>query len=260
MAQAGSIDSSMVNVYTSANPLRIANNNKGIAAEIRIDSPPGAARSQSAGKRVEYWRAASRKRLMQGGLVAVVWESAASLDIFFGLITSSSDDIIDSTRRDKASLTVRVKFFDPTVNLRVMDWCEEGAQSKRRDKIMMIEASVMYESIRPFLEALQREPTAVPFQRLLVHGEHQRTPGLPGYVVAKQDFVWDLDCLVQPSPFKLTMNPRDRFSVLQARERLRNRSKLDRSQADAMIDCLTKEFCLIQGPPGTGKVCSSSTW
>jgi hypothetical protein len=37
---------------------------------------------------------------------------------------------------------------------------------------------------------------------------------------------------------------------------LREKSRLDVSQADAVIDTLTREVSLIQGPPGTGKVSS----
>ncbi|KAF8748917.1 P-loop containing nucleoside triphosphate hydrolase protein [Rhizoctonia solani] len=46
-----------------------------------------------------------------------------------------------------------------------------------------------------------------------------------------------------------TTNP---DSVANARNRLRN-SRLDPSQAEAVIDSLTREVSLIQGPPGTGK-------
>jgi hypothetical protein len=50
-----------------------------------------------------------------------------------------------------------------------------------------------------------------------------------------------------------TFDPADSTSVLSARETMREHSIFDGSQADAIIDVLTRSVALVQGPPGTGK-------
>jgi hypothetical protein len=259
MARAN-MDSTMVNIYTSVNPTRISTDKRGLGIEMTMDTPPGPGRLPSTGKRVEYWKTVSRKRLMQGGLVGMLWQSGKEIQIFFGLISSSADDLISSARQGNEFLRLRVKFFDPAVNLRVMEWCQLDQRDKRGLKILLMEAPVMYESIRPFLEALQREPTSFPFAQYLVHRQEGRDDGHlmqvspPRYTVTRPSFKWDLSCLFNGDEKSLQLDPSDPLSIQQARTVLRASSRLDSSQADAMVDSLTKEFCMIQGPPGTGKV------
>jgi hypothetical protein len=259
-AQISHMDSAMVNLYTSVNPSRITTDWRGISIELKMDTPPGSARVKSAGKRAEYWRAVSRKRLMQGGLVGLLWQTGTEIQLFFGLISSSSDDLISSVKQDSDSIRLRVKFFDPAINLRVMEWCQSEKKDRRGRQILLIEAPVMYESIRPFLQALQREPTAFPFAQYLVHRREHLAPGQPmtvsppHYTIDSPNFRWKLGCLFDGAHQALQLDPADLASVEESRDALKTASRLDISQADAMIDCLTKEFCLIQGPPGTGKV------
>lgn len=260
-AQVSHMDSAMVNLYTSVDLIRIATDKRGISIELKMDTPPGSARVKSAGKRAEYWKAVSRKRLMQGGLVCLLWKKANEILLFFGLISSSADDLLKSVRFDPESLSLRIKFFDPSINLKVMEWCQLDRRDRRAHTVLLIEAPVMYESIRPFLQALQREPTGVPFAQYLVHQREHHARGQPmqvnrpRYTIARPNFIWDLSCLFNETQDLPRMNPADPISVEQARLALKASSRLDGSQADAMVDCLTKEFCLIQGPPGTGKVC-----
>ena len=264
IAQISHMDSAMVNVYTSVNPFRIATDKRGISVELAMDTPPGAARVKSAGKRTEYWRAVSRKRLMQGGLVGLLWKNGNDSQLLFGLISSSADDLLSSARQDNETIRLRIKFFDPAINLKVMEWCQLEKRDRRGHTIMLIEAPVMYESIRPFLQALQREPTSFPFSQYLVHQNEHHIRGQsmqvnrPNYTIARPNFTWDLRCLLDGEENPARMDPADPISVEQARNMLKASSRLDGSQADAMVDCLTKEFCLIQGPPGTGKVCCLS--
>ena len=254
------IDSTMVNIYTSVNPTRISTDKRGLGIEMKMDTPPGPGRLPSTGKRVDYWKTVSRKRLMQGGLVGMLWQSGKEVQIFFGLISSSADDLISSARKGNQSLCIRVKFFDPSVNLRVIEWCQLEERDRHGRRILLIEAPVMYESIRPFLEALQREPTSFPFAQYLVHRQEDRDNGQlvqvspPRYTVTRPSFKWDLNCLFDGDETSLQLDPSDPLSIQQSRSVLRASSRLDSSQADAMVDSLTKEFCMIQGPPGTGKV------
>lgn len=255
------MDSAMINVYTSVNPTRISTDKRGLAIEMKMDTPPGPGRHKSIGKRVDYWKTVSRKRLMQGGLVGMLWQSGKEIQIFFGLISSSADDLISSVRKGDDSLCLRVKFFDPSINLRVIEWCQLSPQDRRGRRILLIEAPVMYESIRPFLEALQREPTSFPFAQYLVHHQaqvHDKDQLVhvspPRYTITRPSFKWDLRCLFNGDEHPPLLDPQDPSSIHHARSTLSASSRLDSSQADAVVDSLTKEFCMIQGPPGTGKV------
>lgn len=117
---------------------------------------------------------------------------------------------------------------------------------------LLIEATVMFAAVRPFLEALRVEPTSVPFMRYLVH----RPPGTlstmpiepPGYATLP-DFTFQLGSLfgADAGIDDLKLSVTDAESVRTARELLRAESCLDPSQADAVIDALTREVALIQG-------------
>ncbi|KIM23239.1 hypothetical protein M408DRAFT_332444 [Serendipita vermifera MAFF 305830] len=258
IAQFGQNDSVMVNIYTSFNPVRIATDKRGISIETTVDTPPGSARHTSIKERTEYWRAVSRKRLIQGGLVGLLWKNGADIRLFFGLISNSAEELIERIENgDDQSLHLRIKFFDPTADLTIMDRSQLTQRNLSNELLLLIEAPVMYESIRPFLSALQREPTSFPFSQYLAY--HKFSPGIqtesspPEYTTNNPDFEWNLGCLRDETQPPLFMNPTDQDSINRAREVLQSSSRLDVSQANAMIHCLTSEFCLIQGPPGTGK-------
>jgi len=261
-AQISRMDSTLVNLYTSVNPLRMATDRHGISIELTMDTPPGTGRVKSTQKRTEYWHSISRKRLMPGGLVGLLWQTNHDIQLFFGLISSTTNDLIDWVKKNSESLRLRIKFFDPAINLNVMEWCQLEERDRRGRKILLLEAPVMYESIRPFLQALQREPTSFPFSQYLAHSRGYQVHGQPiqvgrpRYTISQPNFAWSLDCLFDGAHPPLHLDPADPVSVEQSRSELKVSSRLDSSQADAMVDCLTKEFCLIQGPPGTGKVCS----
>ncbi|CCA73010.1 related to ECM32-DNA dependent ATPase/DNA helicase B [Serendipita indica DSM 11827] len=256
IAHSGGNDSVMVNLYTSVDPIKVVCDKRGISVAMSVATPPGPARATSIERRAEYWRYACRKRLMPGGLVALIWQTGQSVKIYFGLLSSTPDEIQTNARASSESLVIRVRFFDPIVNLKVMDWIQTSSRDRLQTRIFLVESPVMYESIRPFLEGLKREPTSVPFAQILVHGGHPRVAGLPRYIEADPQFSWDLKSLVRlehPDRPALRLNPRDPGSTENARQILCSHSRLDRSQVDAMVDCLTKSFVLIQGPPGTGK-------
>jgi hypothetical protein len=255
VAQTGQLDSVMIRLYTSVDPVRIAADKRGISVELMMDTPPGPARNDSATRRIEYWRAVSRKRLMQGGLIGVIWQTGQEIQLFFGLIASGAHEVQSSVEDNNESMRLRVKFFDPSILVKVMEWCQPAQRARRGTRILLIEAPVMYESIRPLLQALQREPTSFPFSQYLAHREYVggqlMQVACPRYTITRPDFAWDLRCLIGGNQPPLHLNPADPVSTAQARLALRTSSRLDTSQAEAMVDCLTREFSLIQGPPGT---------
>ncbi|KAF8639511.1 hypothetical protein AX17_001416 [Amanita inopinata Kibby_2008] len=256
----GAEDSLLFNVYTGVKAHSITPDPRGLSVNISFDAPPGRARQSGSQARVTFWESVSRKRMMQGGLVALVWSSKTrrNVDVYLGTIASSVKELTDSARQNSARVSARINFFDSEVEMRIL---EASRYPERRDEEkLLVEAPVMFEAIRPFLGALTREPEMIPFQEHLVHrppgffGTHEVKP--PRYA-ALPGFEYHLDCLFEPGTMEespeLTVSVNDIHSVENARRELKQGSRLDSSQVDAVIDALTKEVTLIQGPPGTGK-------
>ncbi|EJF65241.1 P-loop containing nucleoside triphosphate hydrolase protein [Dichomitus squalens LYAD-421 SS1] len=250
-------DTVLFNVYTNAEFLTIAPTQRGLTVGISIDAPPGRARASQAGSRAHFWESMSSKRLMQGGLVALIWQRGETIEVHLGTVASSLKDLTESAKQSADRVGIRLSFFSPEVELRILQELRLPAK-ERRSTMLLVEATVMFESVRPFLEALRVEPESVPFGRYLVHRPPKffetftiSPPAyatLPGYsfqlasLFPSESGVEDL---------KLIVN--DPTSIETARDVLKRSSRLDPSQADAMVDTLTREVSLIQGPPGTGK-------
>lgn len=253
------MDSVMFNVYTNVHFISLTPDRRGITVLLSVAAPPGGARSNQARARAAFWENMGGKRLLQGGLVALVWKSQTQTSIHLGIIASPLKDITDWVRRNDTSVGIRISFFDPAVELGVLQVLkrpELDAGSTR----LLIEAPVMFEAIRPFLEALRRVPESIPFSRYLVHRppEYLRNAVIdPPAYTKMPDFAFQLASLFPEAAGinDLKLSPSDSTSVDTARQMLRTSSRLDPSQADAVVEALTRELVLIQGPPGTGKVC-----
>ncbi|KAF8070666.1 hypothetical protein FPV67DRAFT_1488261 [Lyophyllum atratum] len=195
-------ESVMFNVYTGVKFSSLLPDRRGLSAT-----------------RKAFWEGMSGKRMIQGGLVALVWKSRAGLNVHLGVLASSVRDLADSVQTNPDRVSARVVFFDPHVELRILDVLQDPS-SQSDGTMIIVEAPVMFEAIRPFLEALRVEPESIPFSQYLL------APLFPA-----EAGVDDL---------KLYVNDPD--SV-----------RLDPSQVKAVVDALTREVALIQGPPGTGK-------
>ncbi|EJD52447.1 P-loop containing nucleoside triphosphate hydrolase protein [Auricularia subglabra TFB-10046 SS5] len=249
-------DNVMFSVYTDATFVDITASRRGLSAGIRFAAPP-AARVNNARTRAQFWEANAGKRLMPGALVALVWNSPAATTVHLGLVASSQRDIVESARNNKDNVTVRVAFFDSATDMRVLEELHGGGAGGRK---LLLETPVMYESIRPFLEALCKEPAMMPFARYLVHSTDGRLPDItPPAYARRPGFTFDLTSLLkppaegQPAHAKVPLNVNDPASVQIVRERMREDSILDPSQSTALVDCLEREIAMVQGPPGTGK-------
>ncbi|KAG2106489.1 hypothetical protein BD769DRAFT_1654653 [Suillus cothurnatus] len=255
--QADTQDSLMFNVYTGVDFESLVPDWRGISASIVIDTPPGRARSNNSHMRTSFWEGMSGKRLSQGGLIALVWQSGNDISVHLGVIASSLRDLTEYVKRDPDRVRLRIVFFDTKLELRILQELRNPQMSGQHIKLL-VESSVMFEAIRPFLEALKREPELVPFSRYLVH----RPPGAlntckvdPPRYSTMPGFAFNLSCLFpdKTDVEDLTLSVTDPQSIENARAELRRSSRLDPSQADAVVDALTREVSLIQGPPGTGK-------
>ncbi|KAG5648635.1 hypothetical protein DXG03_003246 [Asterophora parasitica] len=249
-------ESIMFNVYTGIKFSSLLPDRRGLSVSFSFDAPPGRARSPQSNARKAFWEGMSGKRMMQGGLVALVWKRGAQVDVHLGVLASSVKDITESVNASRDRVSARVVFFDPDVELRILHLLKDPA-SQNDGNVIMVEAPVMFEAIRPFLEALKIEPESIPFGQYLPH----RPPGFfvessvrPPQYARTPGFAYQLAPLFPPEAgvddLKLYVNDAD--SIARARRELQ-RSRLDRSQAEAVVDALTREVALIQGPPGTGK-------
>ncbi|KAG8720713.1 hypothetical protein FRC09_009099 [Ceratobasidium sp. 395] len=244
-------ESVIFSVFPNVTFQPLALNNRGTSVGIEFDTPPGNARKDQVQVRVEYWEQASKKRLMMGALVGLIWKDpAGTVDIYIGTVASTPRELADAAKKSKDRIALRVSFFDAAAELRIV----QSLQNRRENGgvRVLIEAPVFYEGIRPFLEALKADPERLPFARYLVHQSevelkqtmiaaplYSRTPG----------FTFELKHLFPPSAGvqtlpMITTNP---DSIANARVRLIRGSRLDPSQAEAVVDSLTREVSLIQG-------------
>lgn len=249
---------------------------RGIVAGVSFDTPPGSARSDTASRRASFWEGS--KHLMQGGLVALVWCQPSSTSVHLGSITSPNKDIAQSARKHRDRIVTKIHFFESYVNVKIIEALRAKADVRES---LLIESPVMFEAIRPFLEALKREPETLPFEKYLAHPvsghlndisiDPPRYSLTPNYRFKLKHLLPDTH---EMDDFSLRTD--DPTSISTVREELKERSRLDPSQVDAVIDTLTREVSLIQGyvgsqicdtaslanvisvrPPGTGKVLSS---
>ncbi|KAH9931167.1 P-loop containing nucleoside triphosphate hydrolase protein [Epithele typhae] len=250
-------DTIMFNVYTNVDFHTIAPSYRGLVVGIGMDTPPGRARNAQAATRARFWESMSSKRLMQGGLVALVWQQPGrQTEVHLGTVASSLKDLKESASHSADRVNIRVSFFSPEVELRILQ--DLRLQADKQSTKLLIEATVMFESVRPFLEALRAEPETIPFSKYLVHHPpefYQNVQVSPPAYTSVPEHCFQLSSLFDPATGidDLRLVASSPESIENARETLRNSSVLDPSQADAMIDSLTREISLIQGPPGTGK-------
>jgi hypothetical protein len=250
-------ESVMFNLYTNVKFTPFVPDLRGISVGVTFDAPPGRARAHESRARAAFWEGMGGKRLMQGGLVALVWGNQAEVAVHLGVLASSTRDICESVKRDAERVAARVAFFDPQVELRILQTFKHTEHDIGTK--VLVEAPVMFEAIRPFLEALRVEPQTIPFGRYLVHRPLRFFDSFliePPAYSSVPGFSYKLSSLFPPEAGveDLRMSVTDPASIDQARQELRRASRLDPSQADAVVDTLLREISLIQGPPGTGKV------
>ncbi|KAF8656758.1 hypothetical protein AX16_002437 [Volvariella volvacea WC 439] len=244
----------MFNVYTGVD-FRFITAERGINIELFCDTPSGNARSQNSKVREAFWEKMSGKRLMNGGLIALVWQSGSSVSVELGTITSTMDDLKKSAKYGANRVLLKISFFNPEFELRVLKHLHYEPNTTVPQKILLVESPVMYESIRPFLEALRVQPESIALGNHIVKpfDDVKNTVPAPRYA-RSPGFSYRLDGLFphEAGIKNLTLNVLDSHSVRRARKAL-EKSRLDESQASAVVDALSREVALIQGPPGTGK-------
>ncbi|KAJ4500147.1 hypothetical protein C8R41DRAFT_529014 [Lentinula lateritia] len=246
-------NSVMFQVYTNVELSPLKAERKGFTVGLVLDAPPGGARAAGAKDRQDYWKHAGSKRLASGTLVALLLVINNRLDIYLGTVASSNTELVDSSKYHESRVEIRVSFVEPQVELMALR--RDKATVNASQFAILIDNSIMFESVRPFLDTLQSvEPTSIPFKSYLSQsGNLDKMQLHPPKFATSPRFMFHLDCLARPGEYIHPMKPTDEASIRRARFELKLSSILDASQADAMVDALTREVALIQGPPGTGK-------
>ncbi|KAF5371454.1 hypothetical protein D9757_009973 [Collybiopsis confluens] len=246
-------NSVMFQIYTNVEFAPLKAERRGFTVGLVLDAPPGGARSAEPSARQEYWKHAGSKRLTSGSLVALLLVRNFQVTIFLGSVVSSNSELVDSSKFYDSSVEIRINFMDPEVELMALR--RDKATVSQSQYALLIDNGVMFESIRPFLDTLQAvEPTSIQFHRYLCPaGNLDQVQVLPPKITRSPTFKYNLECLARPGEYIHSLQAGDQDSIRRARFQLKLSSFLDASQADAMVDALTREVALIQGPPGTGK-------
>jgi len=240
-------NSVIFNVYTGVHYAQLSTRSQGFVIGLNIRCPPGAGRDSESRKRLEHWKHAGSKKLTSGSLVALVLVSRGSFKAYLANLVSSADDIAESAKHSEENIQVKATFFDPEVEI----------QALRKEKItidantfaILIDNGVMFESVRPFLKTLSTaDSTSIPFRGYICSQVPLNNIDIrpPRYATAP-GFRFKLQSVARPGQ---TINPLDvnnPASVARARTQLQQFSVLDPSQADSVVDSLTREVSLIQG-------------
>ncbi|KAI0765957.1 hypothetical protein BD413DRAFT_606098 [Trametes elegans] len=221
---------------------------RGITVTLVLDTPSvGDARHKEARKRYEYWE--HSKRLQGSTLVVLVVVSNGTVKTYLGVISSFGKDIAESSKHKQDRIQLRVAFFDPEVELMALRGEPLPKSTSASASAFLVDNGIMFESVRPFLQKLQDvEPTDIPFARYIAPGGSIKdVEVLPPKYARVPGFQYRLQCLAQKGKVVHDLDVMNPAAVKRAREELRKNSVLDPSQAEAVVDTLTREVSLIQG-------------
>lgn len=174
--------------------------------------------------------------------------------------------------QDLSGQMLSVNFFDAAERPIYLDTIRELADCKTKGRgrprapprrLYLVELpGFLVGTVEPFLLALQQlSGPEMPFADILSAkppAQGEKVPISAPLYARNPGFEFDLtDMLVGEdlAPHSLVFKATVAESVENARRVLGEvgRSKLDPTQAQALVDCLTREVALVEGPPGTGK-------
>jgi len=240
-------NSVMFNVYTDVHFAQLSTRGQGFVIGLTVRSPSGPGRDPDSKKRVDYWKHAGSKKLSSGSLVALVLVSRGTSMVHLANLVSSADDIAESAKHSEEYIQIKATFFDPEVEI----------QALRKEKItidtntfaILVDNGVMFESVRPFLKTLSTiDSTSIPFSRYIcAQAPLNNIEVRPPKYSTAPGFRFKLQSVAQPGQTIHPLDVNNPASIARARDQLRQFSVLDPSQADSVVDSLTREVSLIQG-------------
>ena len=240
-------NSVIFSVYTGVHYAQLSTRSQGFVIGLNIRCPPGSGRDSEWKKRVDYWKHVGSKKLTSGSLVALVLVSRGSFKAYLANLVSSADDIAESAKHSEDYIQIKAKFFDPEVEIEALR--KEKITIDMNTFAILIDNSVMFESVRPFLKTLSTvDSTSIPFSRHICAQVPLNTIDIrpPRYATAP-GFHFELQSVAKPDQRIDPLDVNNPASVARARAQLRESSVLDPSQADSVVDTLTREVSLIQG-------------
>jgi len=128
-------------VYTNLRFGGISPDRRGLTSTLIFDTPPGTARHPEVGQRESFWQRMIGKRLMPGGLVALIWKTSDSMSIYLGIVANSVPEFLNAVKESATELVIRVAFFDRHVESRILQWYHTGDTSPGETRVL-IEAPV----------------------------------------------------------------------------------------------------------------------
>jgi hypothetical protein len=234
-------------VYTDVHYAGLSRKSQGFSTGLTLRCPPGPGRGSDTKKRLDYWKNAGSKRLTSGSLVTLVLVSRGSSKAYLANLASSADDIAESAADSTECIQVNVIFFDPEVEMDALR--KERITIDENTFALLVDNGVMFESIRPFLKTLGTiDSTLIPFNRYICAQDSLSTVDVcpPKYATAP-GFRFELQSVAKPGERIDPLNVNNTESIARAREQLRRLSVLDPSQAESVVNSLTREVSLVQG-------------
>jgi len=240
-------NSVIFNVYTGVQYAQLSTRSQGLVVGLNIRCPPGSGRDSDWKKRVDHWKHAGSKKLTSGSLVALVLVSRGSFKAYLANLVSSVADIAESAKRSEEYIQVKATFFDPEVEIEALK--KENITVDTNTFAILIDNGVMFESVRPFLKTLNTiDSTSIPFSRYICAQDSLNNIDIrpPRYATAP-GFRFNLQSVAKPGQRIDPLDVHNPASIARARAQLQQFSVLDPSQADGVVDSLTREVSLIQG-------------
>ena len=240
-------NSVIFSLYTGVQYAQLSTRSQGFVIGLNVQCPPGPGRDPESKKRVEHWKYAGSKKLTAGSLVALVLVSRGSFKAYLANLVSSVDDVVESAKRSEEYIQVKAKFFDPEVEIEALR--KEKITVDANTFAILIDNGVMFESVRPFLKTLSNiDSTSIPFNRYICAQDPLNNVVIhpPRYATAP-GFRFELQSVARPGERIDPLDVNNPASIARARTQLQELSVLDPSQADSVVDSLTREVSLIQG-------------
>ncbi|CAB4399021.1 unnamed protein product [Rhizophagus irregularis] len=256
-------------VYTGIQFVDIAcDKRKGFSCTLRF-TPPNIRSASNLEGRIEYWRKC--KKLQIGSLVTLLLPNQDIIQaqsnnfvngnisnsdlysLYFGVVVTRKEE--DLAGYDRA--TIGINFIDSSIYPIALDEIlnYDKITEKSLEKRFMLESTGVYlETYIHTLKALQStNPFSLPFKKYLTPNNKSEIKVNNPFYTRAPGLQFDLSVLCKNKEQSLKLNVADESTHDEVVKSVTNYSKLDETQAKALIIALTHEIALIEGPPGTGK-------
>jgi hypothetical protein len=213
----------------------------GVVFVVQASAPPGPPRFKSFRQRKMFWE--DGQRLPEGGLITLATKDGGhSAVISTAVIVTSKSVPRVYLNSDPGGVLCDGNFISfPVFHFSISFLAQadtlraaralQGASDDSQVISVAFECPVLYESVRPFLEALKAvDPISMPMSKYIRQTDLRgQSIALPAYA-RNPNFTWNLKVLLKEHTLdSCFMNPRNPSSVANARGVLYKHGKLDRT-------------------------------